>query len=335
MPKNVIAIAGATGAVGLETLRILEERKFPTDEVRCLASRRSVGRTVRFRGQDLPVKELTPESIQGAKFVFLAAGGDLSKEYGPIAAKAGAVAIDDSSTFRMDPGVPLVVPEVNGDALRSHHGIVSIPNCSTTQLVIALKPLHDFGRLTRVAATTFQSVSGAGLRAIDEMKRETEAALAGRPFQREIFPHPIAFNAIPQIPQSKAFGEGGYTTEEWKMMKETRKILGLPDLRITATCVRVPVERGHSEAILLETEKKISVAKARDLLSAMSGITVVDDPASQAYPLATSCAGKDPVYVGRIREDTSVPNGLHLWIVSDNLRKGAALNAVQIAECLL
>ncbi|MBI3098347.1 MAG: aspartate-semialdehyde dehydrogenase [Planctomycetes bacterium] len=294
MPRNVIAIAGATGAVGLETLRILEDRRFPTDEVRCLASRRSA-----------------------------------------IVAKAGGVAIDDSSTFRMDPEVPLVVPEVNRDALRSHRGIVSIPNCSTTQMVLALKPLHDFGRLTRVAATTFQSVSGAGLRAVDEMKRETEAVLAGGAFRREIFPHPIAFNAIPQIPQSKAFGEGGYTTEEWKMMKETRKILGIPDLRITATCVRIPVERGHSEAILVETEKKISAAQARELLAAMPGIEVIDDPAAQSYPLATSSAGRDPVAVGRIREDTSVPCGLHLWIVSDNLRKGAALNAVQIAECLL
>ncbi|KAA0245733.1 MAG: aspartate-semialdehyde dehydrogenase [Candidatus Brocadia sp. AMX2] len=331
-----LAVVGATGAVGEEFLRILESRKFPVKELRLLASRRSAGKKMQFCGVDYTVHELTKHSFQGIKIALFSAGASISREYVPYAIESGSVCVDNSSAFRMDDDVPLVVPEVNPQDIAKHHGVIANPNCSTIQMVVALKPIHDVARIKRIVVSTYQAVSGAGLKAIDELRKETASVLDGKEgFRRNLFPHQIAFNVLPQIPQSSAFLPNGYTSEEMKMMNETKKIMGDNNIRVTATTVRVPVIRSHSESVNVETEKKISAAEVKKLLSVAPGIRVVDDPANQLYPLATDAAGRDDVFVGRIREDESIEKGINLWIVSDNLRKGAALNAVQIAEMLL
>jgi len=335
MEVHRLAVVGATGAVGRKMLETLERRAFPADEVVALASVRSRGRKVPFAGQELAVRELAEDSFEGIDMALFSAGGAISKKFAPIAARAGCVVIDNSSAFRMDDTVPLVVPEVNSQDVSWHKGIIANPNCSTIQMVMVLKPLHDAARIRRVVVDTYQAVSGAGLRALDELREGTRAALDGREFEPDFFPHQIAFNCIPQIPQSDAFLDNGYTTEEMKMVNETRKILGDSTIRVSPTTVRVPVAVGHSEAVNIETERKLTAVEARRLLEGAPGVTVLDDPAQQLYPLATEAEGKDDTFVGRIREDISLENGLNMWIVSDNLLKGAALNAVQIAELLL
>lgn len=330
-----VAIVGATGAVGTEMVRILEERNFPIKDLHLLASRRSAGKTLFFKGKEVPVKELTPESFNGVEIALFSAGASVSRAFVPHCVRAGAVAVDNTSAFRMDEGVPLVVPEVNPEEIPRHKGIIANPNCSTIQMVLVLKPIHDAARVKRVVVSTYQAVSGAGWEAILELEEETEAILNERKYKRKLFPHQIAFNCIPQIPQSDAFLPNGYTSEEMKMIDETKKIMGDQSIRVTATAVRVPVVRGHSESVNIETEKKLTAKEAREILSRAPGVVVYDDPQRQHYPLATLAAGRDETFVGRIREDFSIENGLDLWVVSDNLRKGAALNAVQIAERLV
>lgn len=331
-----VAVVGATGAVGAEMIKILEERNFPVDELRLLASKKSKGKKIKSQGKDITVQELCKDSFTDINIGLFSAGGSISKEFAPIAVKSNTVVVDNTSAFRMAKDVPLVVPEVNSGDIQNHKGIIANPNCSTIQMVLALKPLHDEAVIKRIIVSTYQAVSGAGLKAIDELEKETKSVLANDgQYERKIFPHQIAFNVLPQIPQSDAFLDNGYTSEEMKMINETRKILGSDTLRITATTVRVPVYRSHSESVNIETERKITPDRAKELLSSFPGISVVDDLDQQLYPLATEAAGRDETFVGRIREDESIENGLNLWIVSDNLRKGAALNAVQIAEKLL
>jgi aspartate-semialdehyde dehydrogenase len=329
-----VAILGATGAVGKESLEILEERNFPLAALRLFASKRSAGEVMTCQGKEWTVEELTESSsFAGVDFAFISATDAISKEYGPRLGSAGVVVIDDSGVFRMDPQVPLVVPEVNAAALRAlPRGIVSIPNCTTTPLVMALKPLHDAVGVKRVVVTTFQSVSGTGAAAMDELMDQTRALMAFRDVKAEVYPYQIAFNLLPHI---GSFSEGGDCSEEIKIVRETRKILDAPQLRVTSTTVRVPVLRCHSESINVELEKPLSPNDARAALAAMPGVLVYDDPLKKLYPMPLDATGKDEVYVGRIREDSSVTNGLNLWVVSDNLRKGAALNTVQIAECLV
>lgn len=331
-----VAVVGATGAVGTEMLRILEERDFPLKELRLLASSRSAGKRLKFKDEELTIEELRKDSFKGIDIALFSAGGSVSKEFVPHCVKAGAVAVDNTAAFRMDKDVPLVVPEVNPEEIAKHKGIIANPNCSTIQLVVVLKPIDNAAGLKRVVVSTYQAVSGAGWQAVDELEKETESILSNSgEYKRKIFPHQIAFNALPQIPQSDAFLPNGYTTEEMKMINETRKIMKKPSLRITATTVRIPVIRGHSESVNVETERKLTREETREILSKAPGVTIMDDPEHQIYPLATLAAGRDETFVGRIREDSSVENGLNLWIVSDNLRKGAALNAIQIAERLL
>ena len=333
-PKNVV-IVGATGAVGQEFLKVLEQREFPIKSLKLCASAKSKGKTMKFRGETLKVEELKAESFKGQEIGLFSAGGSVSKEWAPVAVKAGCIVVDNTSAWRMDPAVPLVVPEVNPRAILNHQGIIANPNCSTIGMVVVLKPLHDKARIRRVVVTTFQSVSGAGARALEEMIEETKAVLAGKEFKRAIFPHQIAFNCIPQIGQKKeTFQPNGYTDEETKMIFETKKIMEDESIQVAPTCVRVPVMRCHSESLNVETAKPLSPERARELLKGAPGVKLVDDPSKMEYPLATMVAGKDESYVGRIRRDPTVENGLHLWIVSDNIRKGAALNAVQIAEML-
>jgi aspartate-semialdehyde dehydrogenase len=327
-----VGVAGATGAVGLEMLAVLEERSFPVDLVRAMASSGKGGRAVRFRGEDLPIVELTDGALAGLDLVLFATSPSLSRRFVPAAVRGGAVAIDNSRAFRMDPTVPLVVPEVNPDTLRSHAGVIANPNCSTIEIVLALKPVADAAGLRRVVAATYQSVSGTGLAAIEELRDQSRAVLDGAPVVSEVYPRQIAFNCLPHIDD---FDEDGNTREEKKMMEETRKILGLPGLRIAATCVRVPVFRGHAVALNVETERPLTAREARGLLVSAPGVSVLDDPDAVAYPTQIDAAGDDATWIGRIRADASVENGLWMWIVSDNLRKGAALNAVQIAELLL
>lgn len=329
-----VAILGATGAVGKESLEILEERNFPLAALRLFASKRSAGEVMTCQGKEWTVEELTESSsFAGVDFAFISATDSISKEYGPRLGAAGVVVIDDSGVFRMDPQVPLVVPEVNAAALRSlPRGIVAIPNCTTTPLVMALKPLHDAVGVKRVVVTTFQSVSGTGAAAMDELLDQTRALMAFRDVKAEVYPYQIAFNLLPHI---GSFSEGGECSEEIKIVRETRKILDAPKMRVTSTTVRVPVLRCHSESINVELDKPLSPNDARAALAAMPGVLVYDDPLKKLYPMPLDATGKDEVYVGRIREDASVTNGLNLWVVSDNLRKGAALNAVQIAECLV
>lgn len=327
-----VAVVGATGAVGAEMIQVLEERKFPVETLHPLASSRSAGGTVSFRGSDVTVKELTKDSFAGIDIALFSAGSDVSKEYAPIAAQAGAVVIDNSAAWRMDKGVPLVVPEVNPHDLAWHKGIIANPNCSTIQMVVALKPLHDEARIQRIVVTTFQSVSGTGKEAMEELMEESKVLLSfGQP-EPKVYPHQIAFNCLPHIDE---FLPTGYTKEEMKMLHETRKIMGDATIRVTATTVRVPVYIGHSEAVNIETERKLTANEARAILSTAPGVQLYDDPAHALYPMPLIAAGQDDVYVGRIREDESIPNGLNLWVVADNLRKGAALNAVQIAELLV
>lgn len=329
-----VAILGATGAVGKESLEILEERKFPLEKLRLFASKRSAGEVMTCQGKEWTVEELTESSsFEGVDFAFISATDQISKDYGPKLGAAGIVVIDDSAVFRMDPQVPLVVPEVNAAALRSlPKGIVSIPNCTTTPLVMALKPLQDAVGVKRVVVTTFQSVSGTGAAAMDELMNQTRDLMAFRDIKAEVYPYQIAFNLLPHI---GSFNDGGECSEEVKIVRETQKILDAPTLRVTSTTVRVPVLRCHSESINVELAKPLSPNDARAALAAMPGVIVYDDPKKKLYPMPLDATGKDEVYVGRIREDVSVTNGLNLWVVSDNLRKGAALNAVQIAECLV
>ncbi len=329
--QYVVAVVGATGAVGEEMLAILASRQFPVERLIPLASERSVGAAVEFQGREIPVQALNSDSFAGVDIALFSAGASVSREFAPIAAAAGALVVDNSSAFRMERDIPLVVPEVNATALQSWRtrGIVANPNCSTIQLCVILKPLHDRAGLARVTVATYQATSGAGRRAMEEMTRQVQALFAADDPQHDIMPHPIAFNCLPQIDD---FLENGYTKEEWKIMQETRKILSLPDLPISATAVRVPVYVGHSEAVHLELQAALSAADARALLRESPGVVVVDDPSAGEYPMPRDVGGTDAVYVGRIRTDLAAQHGLALWVVADNLRKGAALNAVQIAE---
>jgi len=332
--KYNVAVVGATGAVGNEMLEVLEERNFPTDQLRLLASERSVGTTLQFRGKYLPTQVLDNNSFKDIDIALFSAGGTISERFAPIAAQAGAVVVDNTSAFRMHPEVPLVVPEVNPKAIAGYtkKGIIANPNCSTIQMVVALKPIHDKAKIRRIVVSTYQSTSGAGKRAMEELAEQTKALLIGESITANKFPHQIAFNCIPHI---DVFLDNGYTKEEMKMVQETKKILEDDSISVTATCVRVPVFGGHSESVNIETEKKISAREVRALLEQSPGVTVVDDAVHNRYPLAVDCVGKDDVFVGRIRDDESISNGVNLWVVSDNIRKGAATNAVQIAEILI
>ena len=330
-----VCVAGATGNVGRTMIQILEERNFPVDRLRLLASSRSAGKKLTFRGEEILVEELTLHSFEKGEIVLSSPGGSVSKWYVPSAAKAGALVIDNTSAFRMEKHVPLVVPEVNPEEAFKHEGIIANPNCSTIQMVVVLKPLHDAARIKRVVVSTYQAVSGAGMAAIAELADQSKAILEGREYAPRVFPHRIAFNCIPQIPQKNAFAENFYSEEELKMVNETKKIMKDDSLRVTATTVRVPVFVGHSESVNVETARKLTRDEAIALLEKAPGVVVMDDPAGQVYPLASFAEGKNAVFVGRIREDISHESALDMWIVSDNLRKGAALNAVQIAELFI
>jgi aspartate-semialdehyde dehydrogenase len=338
MKKHNVAILGATGAVGQEFLKLIAERNFPFNELKLLASERSAGKKIELLGKTYTVEEAHPDSFKDID-IALFAGGPASKTFAPEAVKRGAVVIDNSSTFRMDPEVPLVVPEVNPEALKDHKGIIANPNCSTIIMVMALKPIYDKVKIKRIVVSTFQAVSGAGKEAIDELAAQVKATMENRPVEANILPsaglpahYQIAFNLIPQI---DVFVEGDYTKEEMKMVHETHKILGDSSIGISATTVRVPVFRSHSESINLELESPLSAGEAKELLSAFAGVIVQDDPARQVYPMPLFTSDKDEVFVGRIREDNTVPNGLNLWVVGDQIRKGAALNALQIAEYMI
>jgi aspartate-semialdehyde dehydrogenase len=323
---------GATGAVGTCFLRILEERKFPMNELRLLASERSKGKSLKFAGKEYPVEVLTHDSFKGIDIVLASAGASRSLEFLPSAVKAGAVCVDNSSAFRMDKDVPLVVPEVNPEKIKENKGIIANPNCSTIQMVVALWPIHKVARIKRIVVTTFQSVSGAGQSKILELQAQVKEYVAGKKPTVKEFPYQIAFNLIPQI---DVFGDNMYTKEEMKMVNETQKIMGDPSIMVNATCVRVPVFYAHSESVNIETEKHITPDEARKLLAKAPGVKVVDDPAKKAYPMPIDGEGKDDTLVGRIRQDESVKNGISMWVVADNIRKGAALNAIQIAEYLI
>jgi aspartate-semialdehyde dehydrogenase len=329
-----VAVAGATGAVGQQMVACLEERNFPVGELIPLASERSIGKKVTFKGKETPVEVLTKDSFQGIDLALFSAGGSISKEYGPIAAKAGAVVVDNSSAWRMDPDVPLVVPEVNPKdiGLYKKTGIIANPNCSTIQMVVVMKPIHDAATIKRVVVSTYQAVSGTGQKAVDELAAQVRALFNNHKIVKKVYPHRIAFNCFPHI---DVFLENGYTKEEMKMVNETKKIMGDDSIEVTATTVRVPVFYGHSEALNIETERKLTPVQARAILAEAPGIKVVDDPSKNQYPMPLDAAGQDLTFVGRIREDFSIANGLNMWIVADNIRKGAATNAVQIAEILI
>lgn len=332
--KYNIAVVGATGAVGEQMREILEERLFPVGELRLLASERSAGQYLEFRAGRIRVEILQEDSFKGIDIALFSAGGGVSDKFAPLAVVSGSVVVDNTARFRMEPDVPLVVPEVNAKEIAHYRsrGIIANPNCSTIQMVVALKPIHDAACLRRVVVSTYQSASGAGRMAMEELGQQTVALFNGNEIKQEKFPHQIAFNCIPHI---DTFVDGGYTKEEMKMINETRKILGEPSLRITATAVRVPVFCGHSESVNIETEKRLTAQEVKAILREAPGILLCDDPENNVYPMAIDAVGKDATLVGRIREDDSVPNGINLWIVADNLRKGAALNAVQIAEILI
>ena len=327
-----VAVVGATGAVGQTTLKLLAERNFPVASLRAFASQRSVGKKVRFKDEEIAIEAVGPDAFNGIDIALFSAGSEQSREYAPQAVKAGAVVVDKSSAFRMDPGVPLVVPEINGSALAGHKGIVACPNCTSIVTVMPLKPLHDTGKLRRVVATSFQAVSGAGVNGIADLEQEMRAWAAGEPVKPTHFQHQIAFNVIPHIDK---FGEDGYTGEETKLINEVRKILDAPDLAISPTTVRVPVFTAHSIAVNAETESKVTVEEARKAFDAFPGLKLWDDPAQDIYPMPIEVAGNDDCYVGRIREDFSTSNALNFWVVGDQLRKGAALNGIQIAEDLI
>ncbi|MDP3788839.1 MAG: aspartate-semialdehyde dehydrogenase [Candidatus Omnitrophota bacterium] len=337
-----VAIMGATGAVGDKFLRILEERNFPVKEIRLLASERSQGKKLAFRGRQYPIEVLTHDSFKGVELVLASAGASRSLEFLPSAVKSGAVCVDNSSAFRMDKDVPLVVPEVNPQDIKKHKGIIANPNCSTIQMVVALYPIHKAARIRRIVVSTYQSVSGAGQKKIFEMFDQAGAIVTDKSAfeigrhnvkkdKIKEFPYQIAFNLIPQI---DVFLDNGYTKEEMKMLNETRKIMGDNSIAVTATTIRVPVFYAHSECVNIETEKKITADEARKVLKSAPGVIVIDDPKKGLYPMPLDAEGKDEVFVGRVREDESIKNGLNLWVVADNLRKGAALNAIQIAELL-
>lgn len=330
--RYIVAVVGATGAVGNEMIDTLAQRNFPIEKIRLFASERSEGKTLEFEGSEMPVETLNNDSFKGIDIALFSAGAERSKIWAPVAAGSGCVVIDNSSQWRMDPGVPLVVPEVNPYDLRWHKGIIANPNCSTIQMVVVLKPIHDAARIKRVVVTTFQSVSGTGKKAMDELLQQTTDLLSFREVKCNVYPHQIAFNCLPHIDK---FLDNGYTKEEMKMVQETKKIMGDDSIRLTATTVRVPVFRSHSESVNIETEKKLTANETRAILSTAPGVLVYDAPDKNIYPLAIEAAGRDETFVGRIREDESIENGLNLWVVSDNLRKGAALNAVQIAEKLI
>lgn len=326
-----VAIAGATGAVGTEFLKLLEARDFPMKSLRLLASSRSAGSKLKFRGENLEVEELTPKSFKGIDIVFFSAGGLRSKEFAPHAVDSGAVVIDNSSAFRMDEKVPLVVPEINPKQAFEHQGLIANPNCSTIQMVVALNPIHRAANIQRVVVSTYQAVSGAGASAMEELKQQLRAWANDEPMKQEVFPTQIAFNLFPHI---DVFQDNGYTKEEMKMVHETRKIMNAPNMQISATCVRVPVLRAHSEAVWVETEKPLSESEARELFEKEPGIVVQDERESGGYPTPWHITETQETYVGRIRKDISHPNGLTFWVVADQLYKGAALNAIQIAEVL-
>jgi len=330
--KYNIAVVGVTGAVGQTMLKILQERQFPVKTLLPLASSRSAGREVDFLGRKIKIQEAVPAAFEGVDLALFAVEKNISLRLAPEAIKRGCLVIDNSNAFRMQPDVPLVVPEVNPEDLCKHKGLVANPNCSTIQMVVVLKPIKDNVGIKRVVVSTYQSVSGTGVDAIEELKLQSKQILDGKEPEAKVYPHPIAFNILPHI---DVFDETGYSKEEWKMIKETKKILGDDSVAITATTVRVPVFNCHSESVNIETFEKISADEARIILSEAPGVKVLDDPKNLAYPLARDVSGKDEVYVGRIRNDFSVTNGLNLWIVSDNLRKGASLNAVQIAEHMI
>ena len=330
--KYNVAVMGATGAVGNCFLDILAERKFPIKNLTLLASERSRGKKLEFNGKLYPVQVLTHNSFKGVDIVLASAGASRSLEFLPSAVKAGAVCVDNSSAFRMDKSVPLVVPEVNPEKIKDNNGIIANPNCSTIQMVVALWPIQRKAGIKRIVVTTFQSVSGAGQKKITELLEQSRAFLAGKKIVPIEFAHPIAFNLIPQI---DVFLDNGYTKEEIKMVNETRKIMGDPSIRVNATCIRVPVFYAHSESVNIQTEKPISPEQVRALLRKAEGVTLMDDPELQKYPMPVYAEGKDDTFVGRIRKDDSVKNGISMWIVADNIRKGAALNAIQIAERLV
>ncbi|MBN3526247.1 aspartate-semialdehyde dehydrogenase [Paenibacillus apiarius] len=331
-----VAVVGATGAVGGQIVKLLEQRQFPVNTLKLLSSARSAGTKLSFNGQEFAVEEAKPESFEGVDIALFSAGGDVSKALAAAAVERGAVCIDNTNAFRMDPDTPLVVPEVNIEKVKEHQGIIANPNCSTIQMVAALKPLYDRYGISKVIVSTYQAVSGAGSRAIDELLRQTKAALEGTDVNPDILPvgslpvkHQIAFNAIPQIDK---FQDNGFTLEEMKMIRETKKILDDEDIQLTATCVRIPVVSGHSESLYVELKEDFQMDEVRQMLADAPGLTLVDDPESQQYPLATESAGKPDVFVGRLRRDLYEPRALNMWVVSDNLMKGAAWNAVQIAE---
>ncbi len=333
MQKNLrVAVVGATGAVGREMLKTLEERAFPATEIVPFASARSAGMKVPFGETELVVQELKEDVFDGFDIALFSAGGGTSEKFAPHAAAAGCVVIDNSSAWRMDERCPLVVPEVNAHALEQHNGIIANPNCSTIQMMVALKPLHDAASIKRVIVSTYQAVSGTGQKAIAELEQQVRQMFNMQDPDVEVYPHRIAFNCLPHI---DVFMDNDYTKEEMKMVHETVKILEDPQVKVTATCVRVPVFYGHSESVNIETEKKLTAAQARAILAQAPGIQVYDNPREKMYPMPIDAAGEDATFVGRIREDETIENGLNLWVVSDNIRKGAALNAVQIAETLL
>lgn len=332
MRKVNVAIVGATGLVGQEFIKTLEQRHFPISSIRLYASDRSHGRKMRVCNKQIEVKETTADSFAGIDIALFSAGADISHRFSPIAARSGAVVVDNSAAFRMAPDVPLVVPEVNPEDIDKNHGIIANPNCSTIQMVVVLYPLHKANPIKRITVATYQSVSGTGSAAIEELTAQSRLVLDGQETRPQVYPHQIAFNVLPEI---DAFLENGYTKEEWKMVEETQKIMHAPEIAVSATCVRVPVRVGHSEAVQIEFDHPMSPEEARQILSGASGVRLLDKPADRVYPYPLMVAGQDDVYVGRIRKDASHPNGLVLWIVGDNLRKGAALNAVQIAERLV
>ncbi len=334
-----VAIVGVTGNVGQVLIDVLLERKFPVKDWKLLASARSVNKTITIDGKDYPVEEAKAGAFAGVDFAFFSAGGDISKELAPEAVKQGAVVVDNSSAFRMKPDVPLIVPEVNAEAVKGHKGLIANPNCSTIQMVVALQPLHRAAGLKRVVVATYQSVSGAGKEAVDELVAQSRAVLDNQEVIKERIPfkgaaknHQIAFNMVPHI---DVFEEDDYTKEEMKMIRETRKIMGIPDLPVTATTVRVPVFNGHSEAVNVELNNPLSPEKAREILANAPGVVVWDNPGELLYPMPIDTENRDEVFVGRIRVDRSVPHGLNMWVVSDNIRKGAATNSIQIAELLI
>lgn len=335
-----VAVVGATGAVGQQMLKTLEERNFPIKALTLLSSARSAGKTVSFRGEDVTIQEAKPESFEGIDIALFSAGGSVSEALAPEAAKRGAIVIDNTSAFRMHPDVPLVVPEVNKEDLRAHNGIIANPNCSTIQMLVALEPIRKAFGLKKVIVSTYQAVSGAGAKAVEELYRQTKAIVNNEPFEPQILPvgsdkkhYQIAFNAIPQIDK---FQDNGFTYEEMKMINETKKIMHMEDLPVAATCVRLPVATGHSESLYIETEKGgLTAADIQGLLKDAPGVVLQDNPSEQIYPMPADCVGKNDTFVGRIRKDLNTDNGFHMWVVSDNLLKGAAWNSVQIAETLI